>query len=69
MLPSPLPEWMFRNSEVMFELLWDLERDTKGGGIRKADEQRGGTFDTCGTIINTHKTCHKASTKKITWET
>jgi len=37
--------------------------------IRKADEQRGGTFDTCGTITNTQKTCHKASTKKITWDT
>jgi hypothetical protein len=45
------------------------DKDKKKREIRKADEQRGGTFDTCGTIANVHKTCHKASTKKITWET
>jgi hypothetical protein len=55
----------------MFELLRGLERERerkKKREIRKADEQLGGTLDSCGTITSTHKTCHKASTKKITWQ-
>jgi hypothetical protein len=54
----------FRSDVLIATGLGERERE-----IRKADEQPGGTFDTCGTITNTHTTCNKASTKKITWKT